>query len=82
MQVKVKALQNGFYNNMRVREGSVFFLGEDAFRKDKNGGYLKDEQGNVIFPKWVELVETVQASTAPRSRRTKEVVQNTTDEVI
>lgn len=82
MQIKVKALQNGFYNNIRVREGSVFFLNEDALRKDKNGEFLKDESGNLVLPKWVELIEQAQASTSVRSRRVKEVVQNTTDEVI
>ena len=45
-QVKVKAKQNGYYDNKRIKEGVVFYM-EDKL--------VKVDNGIVVSPKWVEL---------------------------
>lgn len=56
MQVQVRAVRQGYYNDRRYKAGQKFMLGLDAL------GYKKDEKGKPVdgtffLPTWTELVE-------------------------
>lgn len=71
IQVKAKAM--GYYDNGRRREGTIFLMDEKDIKKDA--------QGNLLSPRWVEIV-----ATAPKGRNKKAIVEEPealfTDEVI
>ena len=73
IQVKAKAM--GYYDNGRRREGTIFLMDEKDIKKDA--------QGNLLSPRWVEIVAT---ATAPKGRGKKVAVEEpeelSTDEVI
>lgn len=87
MQFKVRAKSLGYYNKSRIREGTVFIVGEDAFPKDKDGALLKDEKGNYVPARWMELIEadkpikSARGAKLPKPEETKEESANS-DEVI
>lgn len=81
MQIKVVATKMGQWNNLRIKEGSIFFMDEKALRKNpKDGTWLKDENGNLVLPSWVRPVEEKQMKSAKSSKGVTPVIES--EEVI
>ncbi len=49
--MKVRAISEGYYDNVRVRPGVVFDM-DDAVAMAK-----KDKEGKVLLPRWVEAYD-------------------------
>lgn len=49
MGIQVRATQTGYYDNKRFREGALIEMDEAHIHFDENG--------ELVSPKWVELVE-------------------------
>lgn len=56
MDVQVKAVRTGYYNHKRQREGRVFEMNKADIKVDA--------KGNLISPKWVELMNKTKATSA------------------
>jgi hypothetical protein len=80
MQIKVVATKMGYWNNIRIKEGSVFFMDENALRKAPDGTWLKDDKGNLVLPLWVKAVEEKQMKSAKGSKVVTPVMES--EEVI
>lgn len=78
--MKVRALQLGYYNDVRRREGDIFVLRDKKkLKRDDRGRTVRDRDGKPEFKvisaeeqfsdRWMERVDQSVPATAPRSNR-------------
>jgi hypothetical protein len=55
--MKVRALRFAYFDNKRIREGTVFDMKDEIYSpKDENGNPVKTLKGKDYHPTWVEPV--------------------------